>query len=60
MLKNIWFTIVLIVIAIVLLTDPKTSIAGTEQTQSTSFLRTITWLLIATFYTTTLLLSYYG
>ena len=60
MLKNIWFTIVLIVIAIVLLTDPKTSIAGTEQTQGNNFLRTITWLLIATFYTTTLLLSYYG
>ena len=60
MLKNVWFTIVLVLIALVLSTNPKTSIAGTEQTQGNNFLRIVTWLLIATFYTTTLLLSYYG
>jgi len=70
MSEKVWFAIVLILIAIILSTDPKTSIGGAQKNQlnmlfssasdSQNFLRTFTWIVIATFYITTLLLCYYG
>jgi protein translocase SecG subunit len=70
MLENIWFAIILILVTIILSTDPKTSIVGAQKNQidmlfssasdSQTFFRRMTWALVATFYTTTLLISYYG
>jgi len=70
MLENVWFLIVFTIVAVILSTDPKTSIVGGQNVSSAGlftsasdgkkFFRTITWGLIAAFYILTLLISYYG
>lgn len=70
MVENIWFLLTFIIVAIILSSDPKASIVGAQNNQLNSlftsasdgqkFFRMITWGLIATFYITTLLLSYYS
>lgn len=70
MLENVWFILIFTIVTIILSTDPKASITGSQNDQlntlfsstsdSQKFVRMFTWLLIATFYTTTLLLSYYS
>ena len=70
MLENAWFLLTFIIVAIILSSDPKSSVVGGQKSQldslftSTSdgqkFFRVITWGLIGMFYSTTLLLSYYS
>ena len=70
MLENVWFLLTFIIVAIILSSVPKASIVGAQKNQldglftsasnGPKFFRMLTWTLIATFYGTTLLLSYYG
>ena len=70
MLENAWFLIITILIGIILTTDPKTSIVGTQTSElnmlfssasaGKRFFQTLTWILILLFYTITLLLSYFN
>ena len=67
MLENVWFLSVITIIGIILSTSPKTSIGSqrnqfnmifTSTSDSQNFIRPFTWFMIATFYLTTLVLSY--
>jgi preprotein translocase subunit SecG len=59
----IWVTLVLILITIILITDPKTSSIDvnnnilTNSLNSQRFVRNVTWTLVVTFYFLTLSLS---
>ena len=64
LLEIIWVALVIVIIAIVLITDPKTSNIGinnniiTSNLDSQRFVRKVTWVLIGTFYFLTIVLNY--
>jgi len=64
LLEIVWVTVVLAIIAIILLTDPKSSNIGinnniiTSNLDSQRFVRNLTWVLVGTFYFLTIIVNY--
>ena len=64
LLEIIWVALVIVIIAIVLITDPKTSNIGinnniiTNNLDSQRFFRKLSWILIGTFYVLTIFVNY--
>ena len=64
LLEIVWVALVITIIVIILLTDPKTSNIGinnniiTTNLDSQRFVRKLSWILIGTFYFLTILLNY--
>ena len=64
LLEIVWVTLVIVIIAIILVTDPKTSNIGinnniiTSNLDSQRFVRKLSWVLIGTFYLLTIVLDY--
>ena len=64
LLETIWVALVIVIIAIVLITDPKTSNIGinnniiTSNLDSQRFVRNLSWILIGAFYFLTILVNY--
>jgi protein translocase SecG subunit len=69
-LESIWIVITVLIITVILVTDPKSTNTGSSNNQlsliftSTSdgqkLLRKITWFMISIFYISSLLISYYS
>jgi protein translocase SecG subunit len=69
-LESIWVVVTVLIISVILLTDPKNTNTGSSNNQlsliftSTSdgqkLLRKITWFMISIFYISSLLISYYS
>ena len=70
MIEKIWVLVNILIIFIILLTDPKSSINGTLGNQlstifasasdSQKFIKQFNWILVAIFYMSTLTLSYFS
>lgn len=64
LLEIIWVTLVILIIGIILITDPKTSNIGinnniiTSNLDSQKFVRKLSWVFIGAFYFLTILINY--